>query len=45
MNNEWYAEAEANLRRYAAILLKIYDRRKAEGLPWPNADEKPEVKK
>ena len=44
-DDEWYAEAEANLRRHAAILLKIYDRRKAEGLPWSDADEKPKAKK
>ena len=28
------AEAEKNLRRFAAILLRVYERTKAEGLPW-----------
>ncbi len=28
-------EAEANLRRYIAIIWRIYERLKAEGRPWP----------
>jgi len=38
-SDEWYEEAEANLRRYAAILLKVYDRTRAEGQPWASTDE------
>ena len=30
------AVAEANLKRYVALLVRIHDRLKAEGEPWPN---------
>jgi hypothetical protein len=29
------AVAEANLRRYLAVIMRIYDRLQAEGKPWP----------
>ena len=30
------AVAAANLRRYVAVLLRIHDRLRAEGKPWPD---------
>ena len=37
MSDEELAMAEANLRRYVAVVVRIYDRLKAEGKPWPGA--------
>jgi hypothetical protein len=31
--------ARANLRRYAAVIVKIHDRLKAEGKEWPRPGE------
>jgi hypothetical protein len=36
MNDEELAEAEANLRRYVAVIVRIHDRLKAEGKTWPD---------
>ena len=33
-SKEELIEAEANLRRFAAILLRVYERTKAEGVAW-----------
>lgn len=33
--SEWYAEAEENVRRYLAVIIRIHDRLKAEGKDWP----------
>ncbi len=40
MSDDELAVAEANLKRYAAIIARIYDRLKAEGKPWaaPTSD-------
>ena len=35
MNEEELAVAEANLRRYVAVVVRIYERLKAEGNSWP----------
>jgi len=35
MNDAELAEAEANLKAYAAVIVRIYDRLKAEGKNWP----------
>jgi len=35
MSEEELAGAEANLRRYVAVIVRIYDRLQAEGKPWP----------
>ena len=35
MSEEELAVAEANLRRYVAVIVRIYDRLQAEGKPWP----------
>jgi len=35
MSPEELAVAEANLRRYSAIIVRIYERLKAEGKTWP----------
>lgn len=35
MNDQELATAEANLRRYVAIIVKVYDRLKSEGKSWP----------
>ena len=35
MTEEELAVAEANLRRYVAVIVRIYDRLQAEGKPWP----------
>ena len=35
MTEEELAVAEANLKRYVAVLVRIYDRLQAEGKPWP----------
>jgi hypothetical protein len=37
MNEKELAVAEANLKRYVAVLVRIYDRLKAEGKSWPDA--------
>lgn len=37
MSESELAVAEANLKRYVAIILRIYDRCKAEGRSWPDA--------
>jgi hypothetical protein len=37
MSDEELAVAEANLKRYVAVLVRIYDRLKAEGKSWPDA--------
>ena len=43
MNEEQLAEAEANLKAYVAALLRIYDRLKAEGKPWPRSHSRPDL--
>lgn len=35
MSAEELAVAEANLRRYVAVVVRIYERLKAEGKSWP----------
>lgn len=35
MRDEELAIAEANLKRYVAVIVRIYDRLKAEGKSWP----------
>ena len=35
MTDEELAVAEANLKRYVAVLVRIHDRLKAEGKSWP----------
>jgi hypothetical protein len=35
MSEEDLAVAEANLKRYAAVIVRIYERLKAEGKSWP----------
>ena len=35
MTDDEVREAQRNLRRYAAVILRIYDRLKAEGKNWP----------
>lgn len=35
MTEEQLAVAEANLKRYVAVIVRIYDRLQAEGRPWP----------
>ena len=37
MNEEELAVAEANLRRYVAVVVRIYERLKAEGKSWPES--------
>jgi hypothetical protein len=37
MNEKELAVAEANLKRYVAVVVRIYDRLKAEDKPWPDA--------
>jgi len=37
-SDEQLAEAEATLRRFAAILLRVYERTQAEGIPWATWD-------
>ena len=37
MNEKELAVAEANLKLYVAVLVRIYDRLKAEGKSWPDA--------
>ena len=37
LSEEELAVAEANLRRYVAVLVRIYDRLKAEGKSWRDA--------
>jgi hypothetical protein len=39
MNEEELAEAEANLKRYVAVIVRIYDRLKAEGKRWHTPEE------
>jgi hypothetical protein len=38
MNEEQLAVAEANLKRYVAVIVRIYDRLKREGKSWPKPD-------
>jgi hypothetical protein len=35
MSEEDLAAAEANLKRYVAVVVRIYERLKAEGKSWP----------
>jgi hypothetical protein len=35
MTEEELAVAEVNLKRYVAVIVRIYDRLRAEGKPWP----------
>lgn len=35
MSDAELAEAEANLKAYVAVIVRIYDRLKAEGKEWP----------
>lgn len=35
MNEQQLAEAEANLKRFVAVIVRIYDRLTAEGKGWP----------
>lgn len=35
MSEAELAEAEANLQRYAAVIVRMYERLKAEGKSWP----------
>jgi CII-binding regulator of phage lambda lysogenization HflD len=35
MTDDQVREAQRNLRRYAAVVLRIYERLKAEGKDWP----------
>jgi hypothetical protein len=35
MTEEELDVAEANLKRYVAVIVRIYDRLRAEGKPWP----------
>jgi hypothetical protein len=41
MSEEELAVAEANLKRYVAVVVRIYDRLKAEGKSWPDANTFP----
>jgi hypothetical protein len=41
MSEEELAVAEATLRRYVAVLVRIYERLKAEGKSWPDARTSP----
>jgi hypothetical protein len=36
MSEAELAVAEANLKRYVAVIVRIYDRLKAEGKSWPD---------
>jgi len=40
MAEEELAVAENNLRRYVAVIVRIYDRLQAEGKPWPNRTDR-----
>jgi hypothetical protein len=37
MTEEELAVAEANLRRYVALIVRIYDRLQSEGKSWPRS--------
>ena len=37
------AVAEANLKRYVALIVRIYDRLKADGKSWPSAELRADV--
>lgn len=39
MTDEELREARDNLRRYVAVIVRIYDRLKAEGKEWPAPQE------
>ena len=41
MSEEELAVAEANLKRYVAVVVRIYDRLKAEGKSWPDPGAMP----
>jgi len=38
MTNDQLREAQHNLRRYVAVIVRIYDRLKAEGKEWPGSE-------
>jgi hypothetical protein len=38
MSDEELSIAEANLKRYVAVIVRIYDRLQAEGKSWPLPD-------
>ena len=43
MSEEELAVAEANLKRYVAVIVRIYDRLKAEGKSWPEPVTSPDL--
>ena len=39
MTDDQVRESQRNLRRYAALIVRIYDRLKAEGKEWPDLEK------